>query len=105
MDYTHLQVTMDYSSCPIWVSNSPIGEEAIFINASIEEFYNFLPQELLHSFEIYRSLWEKANWSRHMCPTDHKRFPCDDLVYSLIDQMQDKLIIELRRYFPKCQVS
>lgn len=100
--YNHLKVDMDYCADPIWVSNDPLDSSPAFCNGSLEEFD--LPASLMHSFKLYQQLWENANWSSHIGPSDSHNFPACELVYDLISEMEPILAAELKKVYPDSRV-
>lgn len=100
--YNHLKVDMDYCADPIWVSEEPLDVSPAFMNTSLEEFD--LPKPLMHSLKLYQSLWENANWSGYIGPSDNHDFPCSESVYELLTEMEVTLAVELKKVYPESRV-
>ncbi|QOI66622.1 hypothetical protein [Erwinia phage FBB1] len=100
--YNHLKVDMDYCADPIWVSEEPLDASPAFMNTSLDEFD--LPKPLVHSFKLYQQLWENANWSDYIGPSDDHKFPGSNLVYDLISEMEPILAAELKKVYPDSRV-
>lgn len=102
MKYKLIKVDMDYCADPLWVSED--SENLCFANSSLSEFEEVLSKGLLHGLEVYRSLWEKSNWTKYLSPTKMEVWPCDDITSNCLEEMRQALAERVKRELPDCRV-
>lgn len=102
MEKFYICVDMDYSSDPLWTSET--GD--YWINDNLDEYKTLFSAGLMHSLYVYQQMWEATHWSSYLSPSDmiEVEAPGMFMVHNVTFILSQACAVQIKKEFPEWHV-